>query len=61
VGDVRSRSIKWVAAAVGEGWMAVRLVHEHLNRSGFKTETETSDSNWLAPAAFSCRRRRHGG
>jgi thioredoxin reductase (NADPH) len=30
VGDVRSRSIKRVASAVGEGSMAVRLVHEHL-------------------------------
>jgi thioredoxin reductase (NADPH) len=30
VGDVRSGSIKRVAAAVGEGSMAVRLVHEHL-------------------------------
>jgi thioredoxin reductase (NADPH) len=29
-GDVRSGSIKRVAAAVGEGSMAVRLVHEHL-------------------------------
>jgi thioredoxin reductase (NADPH) len=30
VGDVRSGSIKRVAAAVGEGAMAVRLCHEHL-------------------------------
>jgi thioredoxin reductase (NADPH) len=30
VGDVRSGSIKRVAAAVGEGSMAVRLVHQHL-------------------------------
>jgi thioredoxin reductase (NADPH) len=29
-GDVRSGSIKRVAAAVGEGSMSVRLVHEHL-------------------------------
>ena len=29
-GDVRSGSVKRVAAAVGEGSMAVRLVHEHL-------------------------------
>jgi thioredoxin reductase (NADPH) len=29
-GDVRSGSIKRVASAVGEGAMAVRLVHEHL-------------------------------
>jgi thioredoxin reductase (NADPH) len=30
VGDVRSGSIKRVASAVGEGAMAVRLVHDHL-------------------------------
>jgi thioredoxin reductase (NADPH) len=29
-GDVRSGSIKRVAAAVGEGAMAVGLVHQHL-------------------------------
>ena len=29
-GDVRSGAIKRVASAVGEGAMAVRLVHEHL-------------------------------
>ena len=32
VGDVRSGSIKRVASAVGEGAMAVRLIHEHLAR-----------------------------
>ncbi len=31
VGDVRSGSVKRVASAVGEGAMAVRLVHEHLS------------------------------
>jgi thioredoxin reductase (NADPH) len=31
-GDVRNGSIKRVASAVGEGSMAVRLVHEHLSR-----------------------------
>jgi thioredoxin reductase (NADPH) len=31
-GDVRSGSIKRVASAVGEGSMAVRLIHEHLER-----------------------------
>ena len=31
-GDVRSGSIKRVASAVGEGAMAVRLVHDHLAR-----------------------------
>ena len=33
-GDVRSGSIKRVAAAVGEGAMAVRLVHQHLAGDG---------------------------
>jgi thioredoxin reductase (NADPH) len=32
VGDVRSGSVKRVASAVGEGSMAVRLIHEHLSR-----------------------------
>jgi thioredoxin reductase (NADPH) len=32
--DVRSGSIKRVASAVGEGVMAVRLVHEHLSPHG---------------------------
>ncbi|MDP9844173.1 FAD-dependent oxidoreductase [Streptosporangium lutulentum] len=31
-GDVRSQSVKRVASAVGEGAMAVRLVHEHVAR-----------------------------
>jgi thioredoxin reductase (NADPH) len=30
VGDVRSGSIKRVTSAVGEGAMAVRLIHEYL-------------------------------
>jgi thioredoxin reductase (NADPH) len=34
VGDIRSGSIKRVASAVGEGAMAIRLVHEHLARVG---------------------------
>ena len=37
VGDVRSHSIKRVAAAVGEGSMAVRLVFERLEASGLAT------------------------
>jgi thioredoxin reductase (NADPH) len=31
VGDVRASSVKRVASAVGEGAMAVRLVHQHLH------------------------------
>ena len=33
-GDVRAGSIKRVASAVGEGSMAVRLVHQYLNDGG---------------------------
>ena len=33
-GDVRSGSVKRVASAVGEGAMAVRLVHDHLDEVG---------------------------
>jgi thioredoxin reductase (NADPH) len=32
VGDVRSGSVKRVAAAVGEGSMVVRFIHDHLDR-----------------------------
>jgi thioredoxin reductase (NADPH) len=31
VGDVRSDSVKRVAAATGEGAMAIRFAHDHLN------------------------------
>jgi thioredoxin reductase (NADPH) len=34
VGDVRSGAVKRFASAVGEGAMAVRLLHGHLARSG---------------------------
>jgi thioredoxin reductase (NADPH) len=34
VGDVRSRSIKRVATAIGEGSMAVRLVFDRLQATG---------------------------
>ncbi|MBV9030682.1 MAG: hypothetical protein JO364_10345 [Pseudonocardiales bacterium] len=34
VGDVRSGSIKRLASAVGEGSMAIPLVHEHLATQG---------------------------
>jgi thioredoxin reductase (NADPH) len=36
VGDVRSRSIKRVAAAIGEGSMAVRLVFERMQATGLE-------------------------
>lgn len=39
VGDVRSRSVKRVAAAVGEGSMAVRLVFERLEATGLAMAT----------------------
>jgi thioredoxin reductase (NADPH) len=35
-GDVRNGSIKRVASAVGEGSMAVRLVHQHLTDSSVR-------------------------
>jgi thioredoxin reductase (NADPH) len=31
-GDVRQRSVKRVASAVGEGSMAVQFVHQYLSR-----------------------------
>ena len=34
VGDVRSRSVKRVASAVGEGSIAIRFASEHLSRRG---------------------------
>jgi thioredoxin reductase (NADPH) len=34
VGDVRSGSVKRVASAVGEGAVVVRLVYDHLVRTG---------------------------
>src|SRR5207245_10860228 len=34
VGDVRSRSVKRVATAIGEGSMAVRLVFDRLRSTG---------------------------
>ena len=43
VGDVRSGSIKRVASAVGEGSMAVRLVHEHLAGTGAGTSAGVGD------------------
>ena len=30
-GDVRHGSVKRVASAVGEGFIAIRLVHDHLS------------------------------
>jgi thioredoxin reductase (NADPH) len=37
IGDVRCGSTKRVAAAVGEGAMAIRVIHEHLQQIGHKT------------------------
>jgi thioredoxin reductase (NADPH) len=33
-GDVRHRSVKRVASAVGEGAIAIQLVHEYLSETG---------------------------
>ncbi|MFC5824564.1 FAD-dependent oxidoreductase [Nonomuraea insulae] len=38
VGDVRSGSVKRVASAVGEGAMAVRLLHERFTKTGNRQE-----------------------
>jgi thioredoxin reductase (NADPH) len=43
-GDVRSGSIKRVAAAVGEGSMTVRLVHQYLEDLGVPL------SQWRSPS-----------
>jgi thioredoxin reductase len=43
VGDVRSGSIKRVASAVGEGAMAVRLLHEYLARTGRNARVVTAE------------------
>ncbi|MCW2998288.1 MAG: cyclic nucleotide-binding protein [Solirubrobacterales bacterium] len=40
-GDVRHRAIKRVASAVGEGSMAVRMVHEHLTATGSEPQAAT--------------------
>lgn len=40
-GDVRSGSVKRVASAVGEGAMAVRLVHDHLAGRGVRVSPAT--------------------
>jgi len=43
VGDVRHGSVKRVAAAVGEGSTAIRLVHDHLRGNGRGTDAETGN------------------
>jgi thioredoxin reductase (NADPH) len=43
VGDVRHGSVKRVAAAVGEGSIAIRLVHDHLRGNGRGTDAETGN------------------
>jgi thioredoxin reductase (NADPH) len=42
-GDVRHGSVKRVAAAVGEGSTAIRLVHDHLRDNGRGIEAETGN------------------
>jgi thioredoxin reductase (NADPH) len=44
-GDVRHRSIKRVAAAVGEGSMVIRLVHDHLDPDIGTAEGRPSDAS----------------
>jgi thioredoxin reductase (NADPH) len=50
-GDVRSGSIKRVAAAVGEGSMAIRFVHEHLDSLGHPGPDENHADAGSAPVA----------
>jgi thioredoxin reductase (NADPH) len=47
VGDVRSGSIKRVASAAGEGAMAVRFIHEHLQMSGARAGGSSPDGSSL--------------
>ncbi|MFJ4989217.1 FAD-dependent oxidoreductase [Streptomyces sp. NPDC088732] len=49
-GDVRSGSVKRVAAAAGEGAMAIRLVHEHRAREGTLVRSSGRDDGRPAPA-----------
>ena len=42
-GDVRARSIKRVASAVGEGSMAVSLIHQYLRRGMTATTITVAD------------------
>jgi hypothetical protein len=51
-GDVRSGSIKRCASAVGEGSMAVRLVHQYLADAGVQKREDS------APSIFSRTRER---
>jgi thioredoxin reductase (NADPH) len=46
VGDVRHRSVKRVASAVGEGGIAVQLVHEYLSQS---TRSSASAAAYPSP------------
>ena len=41
-GDVRARSIKRVASAVGEGATAIRLVHDYLAEVVAASDTATA-------------------
>jgi thioredoxin reductase (NADPH) len=50
VGDTRAGSVKRVASAVGEGAMAVHLVHRFLAES-----TELHNNGWTSPLASSIR------
>jgi thioredoxin reductase (NADPH) len=43
VGDLRHGSVKRVAAAVGDGSIAIRLVHDHLRGNGRGTDAETGN------------------
>ena len=44
IGDVRHRSVKRVASAVGEGSVAIQQVHEYLSRLQAAAETQQSST-----------------
>ena len=57
-GDVRARSIKRVASAVGEGSMAVSLIHEYLSRASVVSEQTSPAAAPQSAAARAAARRR---
>jgi thioredoxin reductase (NADPH) len=57
-GDVRFRSVKRVASAVGEGAIAVQLVHDYLAEQPTEPAARAKESN---PSASESRTRRRGG
>ena len=59
VGDVRSGSLKRVSSAVGEGSMAIRLIHEYLATHGGAAIPPTATATTAAATASALRSRGH--